>query len=374
VPHRSIRPDLVRVTDRGDGSAVLSPVAARLARPPKLGLDVYSLRSSGWDACTTLDYCAGLGAEVVHFSEPRFLGSLDDANLDGIRGRADDLGLELEVGMGSICPSSTMFRGEEGTATEQLTRMLHVAKRLRSTIIRCYVGSFEDRGPELGAHVDRAIATCRAVESIARDLGIMIAVENHAGDLLSVELRDLVERAGPQFVGVLFDAGNAAWTLEEPIAALERLAPFVLTSGIRDSRVWETQDGAMVEWVPLGDGDARIEELARRYAALCPGRPFSLEIIVYEPVEIPFRRQEFAKRYPDVPAWVVPSFAEWARSATIRHGAGASVPIGDPITSAAEAERAAVETSMAYARTVLGLGRQADQRSNSMPTPSFHPQ
>lgn len=113
---------------------------------PRLGVDAYSLRTSGWDACTTLEYCADLGAEVVHFSEPRFLGPLDDANVDRARARADALGLELEVGMGSICPTSTMFRGAEGTAVEQLTRMLFVAKRMRSPIVRCYFGSLRIGG------------------------------------------------------------------------------------------------------------------------------------------------------------------------------------------------------------------------------------
>ena len=187
---------------------------------PRLGVDAYSLRSSGWDASTTLDYCADLGAEVVQFSEPRFLGSLDDGNLDCVRARADALGLELEVGMGSICPTSNTFRGAEGTAVEQLTRMLFVAKRVRSPIVRCYLGAFEDRGPTLPLHVDQAIATCRAVEAIAMELGVMIAIENHAGDLMSTELSSLIRRAGPHFVGALFDAGNAAWMLEEPLAAL----------------------------------------------------------------------------------------------------------------------------------------------------------
>lgn len=325
---------------------------------PPLGLDVYSLRSSGWDPLTTLEYCAGLGAAVVHFSEPRFLWSLEEGELDRVRTRADDLDLALEVGMGSICPSSSMFRGEGGTATEQLTRMLYVAQRLRSPIVRCYVGSADDRGPDMPKHVQEAIATCRAVEPIAVDLGVMIAVENHAGDLLSFELRDLIERAGPHFVGALFDAGNAAWTLEEPLAALARLAPFVLTSGIRDSRVRETEEGATVEWVDLGAGDARVEEMARRYARLCPGRPFSLEIILYPPIPLPFRRPDFMERYRDVPEWMLEEFRQWVHSATLRASSReTSQPAGRTTPGAAEQERAAVEAAMAYARSALGLGR-----------------
>jgi 3-oxoisoapionate decarboxylase len=345
------------VTDQPEGATAVRPLTIPRDVPP-LGLDVYSLRSSGWDPVTTLEYCAGLGAEVVHFSEPRFLGSLEARDLDRVRTRADTLGLALEVGMGSICPSSSMFSSAGGTAVEQLTRMLNVARRLRSPIVRCYVGSSADRGPDLQNHVRAAVATCRAVESLAVDLGVRIAIENHAGDLLSIELRDLIERAGPHYVGALFDAGNAAWTLEEPRAALARLAPFVLTSGIRDSRVRETEEGATVEWVGLGEGDADVQEMTRLYAGLCPGRPFSLEIILYPPIPVPFRRPDFMERYRDVPDWMLEEFRHWVHAATVRaSGGGDAEPAGRTAPGAAEQELAAVETAMYYARTVLGLGR-----------------
>ena len=329
---------------------------------PRLGLDVYSLRSSGWPAEVALDYCADLGAEVVLFSEPRFLGSLDDRSLRSLRERADGLHVDLEVGMGSICPTSAAFRADDGTAWEQLTKMLHVAAALGSPIVRCYLGSSADRGRHFRRHIANTIATCLAVEATAVALGVKVAIENHAGDLQSAQLRDLIERTGPHFVGALFDAGNAAWTLEEPLAALETLAPYVLSSGIRDSKVWETPDGAAVEWVALGAGDARIDELAARYATLCPGKPFVLEIIPYPARAFDYRRRTFWDDYRDVPAPTFARFEEWARRGMERHGRGDAPPDGQAqsaIGSPADHERAAVEAAMAYARTELGLGRQA---------------
>ena len=210
----------------------------------------------------------------------------------------------------------------------------------------------------------------------------MLAIENHAGDLQSGQLRNLIEQAGPHFVGALFDAGNAAWTLEEPLAALETLAPYVLTSGIRDSKVWETPDGAAVEWVALGEGDARIPELAARYAELCPGKPFSLEIIPYPARPFAYRRRSFWDDYLDVPASTFARFQEWVRWGTDRHGPGGEPPNAavdggtgasahvvaeSAAASPAERERAAVEVAMAYARTELGLGRAAADRAANGP-------
>lgn len=322
-------------------------------RPP-LGIDVYSIRSSGWSAERTLDYCAALGAEVVHFSEPRFLGSLDREHLAEIRARADDLSLVLEVGMGSICSSSASFQSERGAPVDQLTRMLHVAAALGSHTLRCYLGTHADRGGSLARHIDNTVATCRAVETVAVDLGIRLAIENHAGDLQSAELCDLIERAGPHFVGALFDAGNAAWALEVPGDALETIAPYVVTSGIRDSRVWETPLGAAVEWVALGQGDADISHLAGRFAEICPGKPFSLEIILFPPLELTYRRPGFWEDFGATPR--IERFEGWVRRSTSRHGPP-DPRLDEAEDDAAERERIALEGAMAYARNELGLGR-----------------
>jgi hypothetical protein len=116
----------------------------------------------------------------------------------------------------------------------------------------------------------------------------------------------------------------------------------------------------MIEWVPLGEGDARIEELARRYALLCPGKPFSLEIILYPPLSLSFREPTFIERYRDVPEWVLDKFREWVHTATIRHGRREEAQLPGPGgAGAANQEQAAVEAAMAYARTVLSLGRFA---------------
>ena len=45
----------------------------------KLGIDLFSIRDSGWTPFEYLDYCGQQGAQVVHFSEIRFVGSLEPA-------------------------------------------------------------------------------------------------------------------------------------------------------------------------------------------------------------------------------------------------------------------------------------------------------
>ena len=105
--------------------------------------------------------------------------------------------------------------------------MLKVAKAVGSPVARCYQGHGEDRHTPGGiyARMKDTVAVCRAVKSQAKDLGVKIAIENHAGDMQAWELQALVEEAGRDYVGVTIDSGNATWTLEDPMQNLEILGP-----------------------------------------------------------------------------------------------------------------------------------------------------
>ena len=111
----------------------------------KLGIDLFSLRSQKWTPVQYLDYCAARRVQVVHFSEIRFLGSLEPANLTAVRQHAAKLGLEIEIGMRSICPNSKMFDPASGSAEQQLTKMITAAKTIGSPIVRAVLGSADDR-------------------------------------------------------------------------------------------------------------------------------------------------------------------------------------------------------------------------------------
>ena len=72
----------------------------------RFGLDMFSLRSQGWSPFEQLDFAARWGVRVAHYSEVRLLGGLDPEHLRRVRAHADGLGIELELGMLSICPSA----------------------------------------------------------------------------------------------------------------------------------------------------------------------------------------------------------------------------------------------------------------------------
>jgi 3-oxoisoapionate decarboxylase len=337
---------------------------------PLLGIDSFSLRWQGWNAFQFLDHAAELGLDNVQFSERGNLASHDPGYLREVKSHADNLGLTIEIGMGSFDRHSATFRPEFGSAEQQLTDMLRVARAVESPVLRCFLGNQEDR---VGAvpfreHLAECVRTLRVVAPLARDLGVKIAVENHGGvDLLARELLALVETAGPDHVGVCLDTGNPAYAGEDPLLATEILAPHVVTSHVRDTRVWATPDGALAQWAPLGEGDVALPEILAILAAHAPAAPINLEIITgWPPASLPYLdpAADFWDRYPDMPARDFARFVALTQRGTpgpldqLTLPPGQRVPSNDEADAYHAQQREHFAQSVRYAREVLRIGER----------------
>ncbi len=332
------------------GAALPAVVMADTYQNVKLGIDLFSLRAQKWTPFEALDYCAAQKVQVVHFSEIRFIGNLEPGHLREVKEHAQRLGLEVEIGMRSICPTSKMFDPKEGSAEEQLGRMIDSASVVGSRIVRAVLGSGEDRvkpGP-IEARITDTAQVLKNVRSKALDKNIKIAIENHAGDMQARELKMLIEEAGRDFVGVCLDSGNPLWTIEDPHLTLDVLHSFVLTSHVRDSAVWRVPQGAAVTWVEMGRGNVDIEGYVKKYVELCPGRAVSLESIIFGPRVLPFKDPQFWEPFRKTPAWEFERFLEIADRGK---------PYQDePWEKGDEGrrEREALEASLAYLKKILG--------------------
>jgi sugar phosphate isomerase/epimerase len=258
----------------------------------RLGVDAFSLGAQAWTPFQTLDWAAKTGVNMIHFSEIRFLGSarwqdaLAPDNLKRVRDKADELKIDLEIGMRSLCPTSADFANAQrndptlGTADEQIARMLAAAKAVRSPIVRCVQGVGQDRATGIEKHMAEMVKVLKANRSRILDSGVKLAIENHAGDLQGRELRQVIEEAGPDIVGACLDSGNPFWAVESPFVTLDHLAPYTITSHMRDSYVFNSPRGIASAWVRMGDGNMDMEGYIRKYVERCPGKPVSLEVIV----------------------------------------------------------------------------------------------
>jgi len=338
----------------GAGAAAMALQSPRLraaSNKVKLGLDLYSVRSQGWTPFQSLEFAAKWEIRVLHFSEVRFIGTLEEDNLKKVRARAQELGIEVEIGMMSICPSSKMFNKAQGTAEEQLLRMVKAATIVGSPIVRCVLGSAQDRtgNVSMEQHIADTVHVLRNVRSQVVDAGLKVAIENHAGDMQAREVKTLIEGAGKDFVGSCLDSGNPLWAIEDPHLTLETLAPYVLTSHVRDSKVWNTSQGAAVAWCRMGEGNVGIEGYVRDYAQMCPGRALSLEVIVNpSPRIFNYRDPKFWDGYRSTPAWEFARFLALAEK-----GAPPEPAPPRPRDQGAKFELEDVEASLRWTKDLL---------------------
>jgi sugar phosphate isomerase/epimerase len=341
-------------------AAACSPTAAGDPQPRriKLGFDNFAVRGMGWNARQLIDHAVELRCDSVFITDFGPLsGRHDDASLAELRRYGEDRGVSLQLGSWSICPTSTQFRKDWGTAEEHLALGIRMASAIGSPAFRVILGNHADRLTVGGieARIADTVNVLRSQRSRAIDAGVRIAVENHAGDMQSRELGRLVEAAGPDFVGVNFDSGNACWALEDPVEALAVLAPHVLTTSLRDTMVWESAEGVTTQWTAMGEGcidqPAFFDLLARR----CPGVTVHVETISGFPRSFPLYDRGFWKAYPRATAADLAAFLALARRG--RAIEPFEVPAGsDRPQAEREYQLAELARSIRYCRETLGLG------------------
>jgi sugar phosphate isomerase/epimerase len=339
------------------GVAVGGAAAAQDSKPPKLdlklGLDNFAVRNMKWKAPQLIDYAASLKTDSLFITDLGPFEKFDDAYLQDIRKMAADKGLQIQLGSWSICPTSKAFKKDWGTAEEHLELGIRMAKALGSPVFRVVLGTGEDRKTEGGieARIADTVKVLKSKRSQAVDAGVKIAVENHAGDMQSWELVTLIEAAGKDYVGANIDSGNACWTMEDPLENLEILGPYIATSSLRDSMIWESKSGATVQWTAMGDGIVDFKTYFKRFKELCPSAPVHIETISGFPRELAYFNRDFWKTFPKARASDLAKFVALAKK-------GKSIPPHRSPDAKAEQDyqKDQIERSIKYCQDVLGLG------------------
>jgi sugar phosphate isomerase/epimerase len=221
------------------------------------------------------------------------------------------------------------------------------------------LGGADDRKTPGGikARIADMIEVLKKCRSQALELGVKVAVENHAGDMHSWELRELIEQAGADFVGANFDSGNAAWTLEDPLEAMETVGPYIICSSLRDDMIWETEDGAAIQWTAAGEGLIDWKKLAERWAVLCPKVAINIETISGFARPFAYKKPEFWEHYDKRPDRLAHFEALAKRGHKIEPFKAPEG--GDKKKAEQEYQLGEIERSIRYLREQVGLGVKA---------------
>jgi len=331
----------------------------------RLGYDSWTLNGYGWTAIQYLDYAARQRLDAVQLSDLFNYESDGPAYLQRVKDHAEQLGIQIDGGFGCICPSAGNWKKENGDPVAYVRKGLRVNHAAGARMMRAYLGGRAERtgAVPLEKHIENTVALLKAVRSEALDLGLKIGIETH-GDLQAWEVRELIEQAGKDFVGATIDTGNPVTLAEDPMVTLETLAPYALTTHVRDSVVFEHPRGAVTQWVALGEGSIDYVRFFERFRQLCPQVAVQLEILTGGPPQVlPYLEPDYWKAFPKARAWELARFVALARQGHPFMGSmvmrGREMRPEEYAAALKEQQRIDLERSIEYAKNVLKLGLRA---------------
>lgn len=133
---------------------------------------------------------------------------------------------------------------------------------------------------------ESSLASLTIAEPIARKLRVRLAIENHK-DWRAPELVHLMKQLDSEWIGVNLDFGNNIALIEDPMEVVESLAPYTLTTHVKDMAVKEYEHGFLLSEVPLGQGILDLKKMMEHCAKYRAGVNFNLEMITRDPLKIP---------------------------------------------------------------------------------------
>jgi len=301
-----------------------------------LGVDAHSVRGMKWKAKQLIDYVIGLNVDSILLNELHYFESLDEAYLKSLKQLVDQHNMSLYFGIGGLSVNSPSYSDTYGTPRDLILQGIRMAKIFGSPSVNCKIGSHQDRHTDGGieARMEEIISELRAMRSEIQDAGIKFAVENHAGDMRSEEVLEVVETVGTDICGVMLDPGNGVWTMEDPMLQIERLGKYALCTSMRDYRIWESKNGATLSWTAIGEGAMDYVKYTERMSELCPGVPLQIETISNLNLNIPYLTDEFWQGYPELKAYHLQEFFAMLRSKESRE-----VPIDLKLKESPETEQ-----------------------------------
>jgi sugar phosphate isomerase/epimerase len=211
-----------------------------LARAKELGVDGVSLESCFFPSLSS-DYLR----QVKRL--------LDDDQLDRVYAWGHPDGLE---------------GGTNREAYKEMVQSFEHASQIGARVMRVVGSSLMFRHQPHEPQLERLTAMFREAVKVAESWGIKMAVENHI-DFTADEMVRLLDAVDSPFLGINFDTGNFLRLLDDPLRGMEKLAPRVYATHIKDLKV---QKGVPAnEWyffssTPVGDGVVDNQKLVQMLA------------------------------------------------------------------------------------------------------------
>lgn len=209
-----------------------------------------------------LTFCESVNVDGVSL-ESCFFPEFSANYLSQVKGWLDEKGFDRVYAWGH---PDGLEGGKNQEEFESMLKHIQYAKAIGADVMRV-VGSslmfrFEPHGPQL----EKLATMFKVAVKEAEANGIKLAIENHI-DYNSDEILWLLNEVDSKYFGVNFDSGNFLRVLDDPVKAMEKLAPYVMATHIKD--MLPVPGVSVDEWyffscVPTGKGlidNQRIAQL-----------------------------------------------------------------------------------------------------------------
>ncbi len=291
----------------------------------QLGMHTYSLYHHGvaedwagfklpWKRQITLfemmDYIVELGLEGLHLDAKAF-DEMNEGYFERVKQYAASRNLYLEYNFAMKSghyDSSVQHDIEEGVAIAQsigadITKIGMNLKRPRPVAASKF-------HPDVMSQLEKVVAKVKQALAFVEKTGIKLALENHT-DAFSEEVIWVLDQINHPLVGACIDTVNGIHVTENPITAVENLAPRAFTNHFRDNKIIIAPWGLKFTGAAVGEGDLDMK-----------------------------RSYELIQQNPDVQR--------------INIELDLDCPV-DNMEEALEIERSALIRSIAYCREILGI-------------------
>jgi len=155
-------------------------------------------------------------------------------------------------------------RGQNFTAYDEMVAGIPHAKEIGADVMRVVGSSLMFRHEPHGPQVKALAKMFKKAVKVAKEHDIKLAVENHI-DFTSDEILQLLEMVDSEYFGLNFDTGNFLRLLDDPIKGMEKLAPYVLATHVKDlmpDKTARPTDWYFFAGVPVGKGLINNQALA----------------------------------------------------------------------------------------------------------------
>jgi sugar phosphate isomerase/epimerase len=235
------------------------------------------------DTYEFLEHCHTLGAAGIQAGVHGDIAGEATARADipRIRKRAEQLGMFIEA----------MVPMPSATSSIAFEQALKDARDVGAIALRaaCLGTRRYETFATLEAwqqHVKESHQSIEAALPLLDKYKIPLGLENHK-DWTDDEFLALLKRYSSEYFGACLDFGNNISLLDDPMDSIERLAPFVVNTHLKDMAIDTDEDGFLSSEVPLGQGYLDLPRVIRLVQQARPTMNFCLEMITRDPLKVP---------------------------------------------------------------------------------------